>query len=65
MKAEQVARWLVIVSSNRLIPCCWSEALGRWTNPGIGGSTFGGAEFATPVTETAAKVERLAAVVWP
>ena len=65
MTAHDLARYLVIVTGNRLIPCCWSSALGRWTNPGVGGSTFGGSEFSTPAVDTADKVSRLASVVWP
>ena len=63
--AMNAARWICIVSGNRLLPTCWSDALGRWTNPGIGGSTFGGADFATPILESAGKVRALASVVWP
>lgn len=49
---REVARWLRIVSSNRLI------SLGPdWQNTGDGGSTFGGAEFCRPAARVAEGAE--------
>jgi hypothetical protein len=57
---REIARWLRITSSNRLIN------LGPdWTNTGQGGSTFGGAEFCTDAATLAAKVEAVGEVNWP
>ena len=64
MTPYDLARWLVIVTSNRLIPHKWTKEKG-WCNAGVGGYTHGGSEFATPAVDTAAKVGRLASVVWP
>lgn len=59
---REVARWLRIVSSNRLVP------LGpAWENTGRGGATFGGAGFCDPAEKvadgTAAAPQMPAAVV--
>ena len=50
---REVARFAQIVASNRLINVAWNDAEGRWANTGKGGTTFGGAEFATPCERTA------------
>jgi len=59
---REVARWLRIVSSNRLI----NLDPETWRNTGIGGSTFGGSEFCTDaaaLAEAASAVPELAEAV--
>ena len=53
-----VARWARIVSGNRLTPDHHDGD--QWTNPGDGGSTFGGAAFATPIGRLSRAFEELA-----
>lgn len=48
----EVARWLRIVSANRLI-----NVGPDWKNTGAGGSTFGGAEFCTAIEDLLRAVE--------
>jgi len=50
---REVARWLRIVASNRLI----NLDPRTWKNTGIGGSTHGGAEFCTDSEAVAARAE--------
>jgi len=52
---REVARWARLTTANRLIPATWVD--GQWRNTGVGGSTFGGAEFCTPVLDLAEKFE--------
>jgi hypothetical protein len=47
---REVARWARIVSSNRLVNL---DPM-TWQNTGVGGSTFGGADFCTPAPDLAA-----------
>ena len=54
---REVARWAQIVASNRLINVAWNDAEGRWKNTGVGGTTFGGAEFCAPCERTAEGME--------
>ena len=56
--AAEVARWARIVTGNRLTPDHHDGE--QWTNPGHGGSTFGGAAFATPIDPLARAFEELA-----
>lgn len=59
---REVARWLRIVSSNRLI----NLDPETWRNTGIGGSTFGGSEFCTDaaaLADAASAVPELAEAV--
>ena len=51
---REVARWLQIVSSNRLI-----NMGPDWMNTGEGGTRYGGDEFATPVARTIRHLEQL------
>ena len=53
--AGEVARWARLTTANRLIPATWVD--GQWRNTGDGGTTFGGAEFCTPVLDLAEKFE--------
>jgi hypothetical protein len=55
VEAGEVARWARLTTANRLIPATWVD--GQWRNTGDGGSTFGGAEFCTPVLDLAEKFE--------
>jgi hypothetical protein len=50
---REVARWLRLASSNRLINLCPAT----WQNTGAGGSTFGGDTFCTPIDKLARSVE--------
>jgi hypothetical protein len=52
---REVARWARLTTANRLIPATWVD--GQWRNTGDGGTTFGGAEFCTPVLDLAEKFE--------
>jgi hypothetical protein len=59
---REVARWLRIVTSNRLI----NLDPETWRNTGVGGSTFGGSEFCTDaaaLAEAASAVPELAEAV--
>ena len=58
--SERAAAFLQINAFNRLINVD-RNAAGEWKNTGIGGTTFGGDEFATPAGETAQKVTDVAA----
>ena len=58
--ARELARWLRIVSANRLIN------LGPdWKNTGQGGSNFGGSEFCTDATVLGDAVDAVSDVDWP
>jgi hypothetical protein len=46
---REVARWLRLISANRLINVAWNDAARDWRNTGIGGTTHGGSEFCTPI----------------
>lgn len=59
-RLESVAAWLQLSASNRLISADWNEA-GEWRNTGKGGTTHGGAEFATPAGKVASDTEGVAA----
>lgn len=50
---REVARWARIVSSNRLVNL---DPM-TWQNTGVGGSTFGGADFCTPAPDLAANFD--------
>lgn len=51
---REVARWLQVVSSNRLI-----NVGPDWMNTGMGGTRYGGDEFATPAATTIRHLEQL------
>lgn len=51
-------RWLMLAASNRLIN--GADGPDGWRNTGVGGTTFGGAEFATPAERVAEAVEAVA-----
>lgn len=62
VSAREVAKFLRLLSSNRLIPATWSTD-GRWVNtardggPGtVGGCSFGGADFCTGIEQLAESV---------
>lgn len=58
--AREIARWLRIVTANRLI----NLDPKTWTNTGQGGSTFGGSEFCTDI-EALEEATRAAGMEWP
>jgi hypothetical protein len=58
-RCHRLAEYAAIVSSNRLINVSGPDLM----NTGKGGTTFGGAEFATPVGDVAAAFERVAGEV--
>lgn len=57
---KNLANYAQIVASNRLIHVAGDALM----NTGNGGTTFGGAEFATPAGDVAGALERLAGWVW-
>ncbi len=60
---EEVARWVALLSSNRLINVAWDETRGRFSNTGNGGDTFGGPEFCN-LARGRAGLERLVGIEW-
>jgi hypothetical protein len=54
---REVAKFLRLLTSNRLIPGTWSED-GRWVNaaPQSGGASFGGADFCTDAAALATAI---------
>jgi hypothetical protein len=65
---REVARWLRLITSNRLINIAWSPAHNDWRNTGIGGTTFGGADFCTSIdalTEGCSDLPTLPAAITP
>jgi hypothetical protein len=60
-RCHRLAEYASIVASNRLIHVAGPDL----RNTGKGGTTFGGAEFATPAAEVAAGFERVLASRWP
>jgi len=53
---KNLAMYATIAASNRLINVAGPDLM----NTGVGGTTFGGAEFATPAVDVAAEFERVA-----
>lgn len=47
--AYELARWMRILTANRLINVAWDPAVQDWRNTGKGGTTHGGADFCTPI----------------
>jgi hypothetical protein len=65
---REVARWLRLITANRLINIAWSNAHNDWRNTGIGGTTFGGADFCTSIdalTEGCGDLPTLPAAITP
>ena len=62
--ASEVARWVTILSSNRLLNVAWSSSEGRFANTGKGGTTFGGPDFCNHDLGRKG-VERLLSIRWP
>ena len=52
---REVARWVRIITANRLIPVRWDEDRQGWFNTGVGGTTHGGEEFATAIHSLVSK----------
>ena len=62
--AREVARWVTIASSNRLINVAWSDSAQCFTNTAEGGSTFGGPDFGSHALGRRG-LERLIDLRWP
>lgn len=62
--AEEVARWVTIFSSNRLLNVSWSESARSFTNTGRGGTTFGGPDFCNHDLGRRG-LERMLGIDWP
>lgn len=60
----EIARWVTIFSSNRLLNVSWSEAEQRFANTGKGGTTFGGPDFCNHELGRRG-LERLVGIEWP
>lgn len=60
---DGVAQYVMLCASNRLINGDWFD--GQWRNTGQGGTTHGGADFATPAIDVAGLVRLLGVVKWP
>ena len=52
---REVARWVRIITANRLIPVHWDQDRGGWFNSGVGGTTHGGDQFATSIQSLVTK----------